>query len=700
MLNEMMTLRHSLQKLGVPTKPRHPDIQMLGKASPLLRVLLRDGGKVDSIEVIGKDVAPLHWTFRDGKHNSFPRISFKPALRGMATDDEMEAVNARRVSLAERRDAFLNLRDKRQLALKDTLPWLKQSHRERIQERGAGLKNAPDPRARQFARLAELFGQTDDEALLTQIDKLVACELTNNPSEDLLNLACRLCFFQSKKSSEDATKACDLYFDFIDPLTYSSSAHPGMVQILTESMSPPEFGTPNGICALTGSEAVIELGKFPEAKLGPLGPTFLHSRNDAIQSAHRYGASGPASMPVSRALASELQASAEELTSPQRKGKTWDSIPSEKPKQSDLLICFIAEFPDLELAEAMNVSEAGFEELGTRIAELAKGNSAFLPEQACVDFFMLRKIDDGNKKTILSSSMSVDAFQHATERWKQACGNVPDIELWVPGKRGEKALRIRPRTLTPGRIVGLSRKAYMTGGTKSQETSGLTFAESFGLVMRGGLADPASSRRILRFLLRRFEPLLLGIGHVRSRQIRSASKPDMESFSPECRRDALDVISLLGALLFHLNIYIHHPMNTPAYLLGQLLAGADVLHRGYCIDVRGQHLPPTLIGNAAMSTAAHSPAKALGQLQRRWKPYNGWAVKRRQDNFKIKIEEATSESDKARFRMIRDGAWAPVNLAPIAAALTESLDDQNPDDAFRAQLFLGYIAGLPRPEQG
>ncbi len=696
MLNEMMTLRRTLQQLGVPTKPRHPDIQMLGKGSPLLRVLLLDGGQVGSIEIISKDVASLHWTFRDGKQNSFPRISFKPALRGAATEAEAKDLTSRK-PLAERRDVFLTLRDKRPLAFASIFPWLSPKHRERICERGNEVANAPDPRSRMFTMLTEVFGQTNDEALLTQIDALVARELVNNPSEDLLNLALRLCF-KDGTASKKPDDACDFYFDFKDSLTYSRAADPGMVRLLTEALPSPGEGTPNGICALTGEKTVIEGDKFPEAAFPILGPTFLHTRNNDIPSSHRYGASGPASMPISRALASELQASSEELTSLTRSGKTWDSIPSEKPKQSDLLICFIPDFTDLEMGKAMNMNESEFEELGNRIAELAKAKGAFMPEQARVEFFVLRRIDKANKKAMLSSSISVKAFLEATERWKRACRNVPDVALWVPGKKGEKALQIRPRTLTPGRIVGLSRKTYMVGGMKSQEASGLSFAESFGLIMRDGLADPATTRRILRFVLRRFEPLLLGIGHVRSRQIRSASKPDMESFTPDCRRDALDVISLLGALLFHLNIDIHQPMNTPAYLLGQLLAGADILHRGYCIDVRGQNLPPTLIGNAAMNTAAHSPAKALGQLQRRWKPYWGWAEKKRAcTNFEEELaKNETNKMKKNRILSIWAGAAVPLKLKVLAETIAGSLSDEPFRETDRAQLFLGYVAGLPR----
>lgn len=697
MLNEMMVLRRTLRELGVSTKSRHPDIQMLAKSSPVLRVFLQTDGKVASVEVISQDLAPKYWTFRDTNKNSFPRISFKPALRSGPSDDELKNLSNKRMAVEQRRYAYLSLRDKYPITIANALPWILSGHRDRIQQRGDTVRQAENPRARLFAKLVDVFLTTNDLNLLCQTEELAAQQLGNNPSEELLDLTCRLSFFDGTKSKKPAD-ACDLYFDFENEEDYFRAGDPDMVQILSDAMPSASEKPFNGICALSGEEALVEDNKFPQANLGPLGLTSLHTRNPKIFSAHRYGKSGPASMQVGQALASELQADSEEMTKAVRKGKTWESIPSEKPGQSDLLLCYIPNLPDLELAQAMVVSEAAFEKLGERMAELAKGNSVFVPEDARIEICVLRKIDDANKKTIHSCSLTRKAFEQAAGLWTLACQNVPDIELIVPGKKGEKALRIHPRTLTFGRIVSLSKNVYRVGGQKAQEATGLSFAEAFGLVMKGRSNDQANVRRILRFMLGRFAPLLIGIGHVRSRQLKSSSKPDMEAFKPESRRNALDAVSLIGALLYQLDIKITKDMNTPAYLLGQLLAGSDILHRGYCLDVRGGSLPPKLIGNSALTTAERNPQSALNQLSRRWPPYNGWATKRRRDDFKQMIEDAKTEGDKGRFRMIRDGAWAPVNMKPLAAALAESLTAERPDDAFRAQLFLGYVAGLPRPE--
>ena len=697
MLNEMMLLRRSLGELGISTKSRHPDLAMLGKGSPLLRVFLDAAGSVTAVEVVGKDVAPNHWTFRDGKQNSFPRISFKPALRGGATGDDLQALTNRRKNLEQRRDSFLNLRVKLPLTVARLIPWVTAGHRQRIAERGADVARGGSTEAKLFNFLVDAFQTTQDESLLIEIENAVVSELTSNPTEDLLALACRLCFLDGAKSAKPVD-ACDLLFDFEDMQTFGRAASPDMVSVLSDALSAPTKSIPTGICALTGQPALIEDDKFPEASLGPLGPTYLHTRNYDIPSVHRYGASGPASMPVGRALASELQAASEELTSPARKGKTWESIPSEKPKQSDLLVCYLPSLPELELASALTANESGFEKLGERIAKLAEGSNVHIPPTSRIEVAVIRKIDKANKKTIHSCSLTRKGLEDAAEAWTKACHNVPDITLVVPNKKGEAASRIGPPTLAPGRIVALSRKLYVNEGTKALDASGLSFAEAFSLVMGGNKNSTVKSRSTLRFVLCRYAPLLIGIGHVKSRLIKSPSKPDMTDFSPDSRRDALAAVSLIGALLFQLDIKITKDMNTQAYLLGQLLAGSDVLHRGYCLDIRGGNLPPKLIGNAAINTAAKNPTAAMDQLRLRWGPYGGWATKRlaETDFPQWLAKNESNEKEKRRIYDIRAGVFAPMMLRELADQLHVAGEWPRIDDAFRAQLFLGYLAGLPR----
>jgi hypothetical protein len=705
MLNELMLLRRTLNEIGVSTKPRHRDLSMLGKSSPVLRVFLNSGGEVVQVEAISKNDAPRHWTFRDWNQNSFPRIAFKPALRGSLSDDELTRLTHKQKNLDQRRELFMNLRGQHRLLIADLVPWLSASHREKIRLRGEALEIAADPRANLFRDLTAAFLTTTDEILLGEIDDKLAEALATAPSDDLLSLAIKFCFLDGVKS-EKPTDACDLLFDFESPANFRRAADPDMINVLSNALADGGEGEASGICALTGRPARIEDDKFPQANLKVLGPTSLHTRNPQIPSAARYGMAGPDSMPVSRLLASELQAASEELTSAAREGKTWISIPSEKPNKRgkasplDLLICYIPGAEGEDAASGMALDEKAFENLGERVAELSKGKDAFLPSDARIEICVLRKLNEGNKKAVYTASLRLPVFRMASERWRTACRSGPPITLYLPpGRKGEQLRKAEPRTLTPGRIVQLSRGVYIRDGADSYQATGITFADAFALIIRAKGGERTFKRRILRLLLSRGIPLLTGVGGARSRR-----KRDLEAIKPEARRDAVDLTALLAAILFQMEINQEQTMNSPAYLLGQLLAGADVLHRGYCLDVRSGSLPPKLIGNAALATAERNPVAALSQLLRRWKPYNGWATKRRRDDASLKQQIAAAEAKDDRktqsdLRMIRDGAWAPENLRPLAEQLAAALITERPTDVFRAQLFLGYVAGLPRPEK-
>jgi hypothetical protein len=104
--------------------------------------------------------------------------------------------------------------------------------------------------------------------------------------------------------------------------------------------------------------------------------------------------------------------------------------------------------------------------------------------------------------------------------------------------------------------------------------------------------------------------------------------------------------------------------------------------------------------------AQSNPIKALAVLSRRWKPYGAWAnrpaaARKKQADL---LEAAAKFSEKSKEqRSLKDRSWAihaalsqaedAVNLSQELASSIRSL---RVDDRFRAELLLGYIAGLPK----
>jgi hypothetical protein len=162
------------------------------------------------------------------------------------------------------------------------------------------------------------------------------------------------------------------------------------------------------------------------------------------------------------------------------------------------------------------------------------------------------------------------------------------------------------------------------------------------------------------------------------------------------RPAALRTCTFLGVLLHKLDRSKELYMNESAFKLGQLLAVADVVHAGYCADMRDGDVPPSLLGNAVLNIAKANPQRALAVLCGRWKPYAGWA--KRVDSFKaLDLSQSADENKKQRGWSIRRAAAQARN----ADELCRDLHGRVPcgaDDAFRAELLLGYIAGLPKRE--
>ena len=125
-------------------------------------------------------------------------------------------------------------------------------------------------------------------------------------------------------------------------------------------------------------------------------------------------------------------------------------------------------------------------------------------------------------------------------------------------------------------------------------------------------------------------------------------------------------------------------MSEAAFMLGQLLAVADVVHVGYCADVRKGDVPPKLLGNSVLTVAQSNPVKALALLGRRWSPYWAWAKR-------VDMDKAKREKNWAVMR----GAAHAARAAELSRDLHGQLPERT-DDTFRAELLLGYVAGLPK----
>ena len=114
-------------------------------------------------------------------------------------------------------------------------------------------------------------------------------------------------------------------------------------------------------------------------------------------------------------------------------------------------------------------------------------------------------------------------------------------------------------------------------------------------------------------------------------------------------------------------------MQQASFLVGRMLALADLLHREYCRHVRDGNIPPQLIGNSLMRTAMEDPQKGLARLLERMTVYQGWANTAQEGELGL-------------------AKWTLGRFGQVAAHLARVDLPTRTTDAEKAQLLLGYLA--------
>ncbi len=627
------------------------------------------------MEVISAKDAPKFWTLRDGNHNSFPRVpigsSDKPLpLRAGGDKGLLEVLGKKQADDKEQLDAFRKLYKTSALELKGLVPW--PSYRDRLQKRLHDLEQLRETDAKAVLFLLDRVLSTDGAELLKTLDSALERAIQETPDVTLVTLAAQVLFIGAGEVLLDIGVDADFPRTSCDPRNMGE---------ITDVLNQSAQGGAVGRCALTGQLVRVEDDKFPQPTLPVIGPTYLYSKNTDIPCASRYKRAGPEGFPVSRDLLSRLQATAETLAAEERKGRTWSRVPSEKPKQYDLLLAFIPLLNDLQAAAGMAEDEAAFEELASRLIEIAQGQYVGFSEQARI--VVLRRVDPGNRKVIFSTTSAVKDLAAAASRWTEGCRNTPDIRLLVPHGKSKPAEDRGPGRIAPGNLVALGREVFTRDGKERQEAPGPTFTDAMRLFLGREFVRGSIARRLLPLYLTRRGPLVAGMAH-------SSRRGDRKDFDA---KGTLDTISVLGLLLNELARKKEGYMNDVAFQLGQLLAGADVLHRGFCEHQRGGSIPSALLGNQALALAQRSPVAALNMLCNRWRVYAGWAEKNRA-SAEIPSPELPRE-EKDRAWAVYQGVTISRKLRPLAQSLHGCALPDRADNRFRAEMLLGYIAGSP-----
>lgn len=724
MLNEIFVLEKGLSAANIKVVSRHANVQSPGKSNAF-HIRLNGYGRPVEASLLTKDRISNLWTLRNGNHNSFPYVQWDPLLEvpntasGWSTRFSEDWHKAwKEQSPQEKREeleSYINARNdknsksykpnervKVNQGLQNSLQSRLNSLQALSQDADAAVIPAVIKRFQRFTK-----GENSISALVNQIMLEV-----KNGDEELIDLGRdALIGRKVREGRKEKIKGCAFYFDVPRGEFNLDVADQRHASTISRTLSLSGNSGSTGRCDLTGDETQLHAGPFPQPTIGSLGQVYLFSKNENIKAAGRYGSYADKALKVGAELMQRLAGALDAITETHRKGQTWRSIPSEKPKKSDLLLAFVDTALDEPVADILADDdepadpEQTFLARAQRVIEAFKGKSEDDFRRTPVTMTVLRKVDTGNAKAILHRTFSVRVLYEAVRAWDLAEKNLPDWPvLPAKAKNGHVRRRHAPH-IAPLQLPRLTRVHFIHVGRDKakREPVGLGAQDALALFL-GERRIKGIARSTLHLILERQGTLCSGtaqalrkdgagkkFNHAKRKKFNHAKKYDWSA--------ALQTVSLIGLCLAKLGRQKEEYMNEVAFKLGQLLAVADTVHVGYCADMRGGKVPPTLLGNSVLAMAQSNPIKALALLSRRWKPYGAWAKRPSLRSHAQQLKNSSKEEEKRRGWDILKAVSQAHRVDELCGELHAQLL-QRVDDTFRAELLLGYMAGLPKSQSG
>jgi hypothetical protein len=629
MLTELYRLTESLRAAGIRVPPRHPRVGEPGKsAGTAMRVRLNANGDVTGLERITDDEWPGLWIISDHNHNFFPvcRLGFS-----MSED----AWSKRDVNLLGR-----------------------------LNRKALELK-------------AACGGHSDVSRVASLADRFLMAAA--NPEQ----LHTSLKRYGAKIVSDGGKY--QFAFDLDQGTIYRAAVKEGVARVL-----PHHDGGrhPAKACAYTGEGTSLQVGPFPAVRLPVLNKAFpLVSMFSEASCNYRYGLTDSSVVPVATSVALEMQNALAFIVDDEREGRTWRGVwnghfekSGGRPRERrDLLIAYVESGVDLpapiaDLFGADPDSKAKqFEVDASAVCDALDGVARKAPASR-LNLFVLRRVSEGQAQVQLSVQPTVGAVIEAARFWQEGGKNIPEVAVPAVSKQGSPSF-YQPRIPHPDRLVSLTSREWMESGKRWSPSRGTSLRHVLTMMLKDAGWDRAATD-LLRLTISRTWPLMVGLfgSLLRLRPEKSAN----HGYSPEACRNALLTTSALGILLYALGHRKEEYMHAAPFLVGRLLALADLLHREHARHEREAEPPSQMIGNALMTVAQDNPTAAIARLSGRLPFYKAWAER--------------SNDGLAK--------WAAARIQGIATDLESVGLPLTMHDADRAQLILGYVARLSDSNAG
>lgn len=745
MLSEAWELRRALERSGLTPTPKHKRVTTPGRSSPCLRVRLGPHCGMLAVEDVSRDDWP-GWTVMEGNQNSFPVVRLSDPVLTLPRDDETwkklgfdekgkrrkPPADAQRIAVLDELTATLS----GLLSPKGEDLWRRLRDRKALELLATSRQEGADLLA--LKALAVLFRHwaSAPNAFLNEVSRQAVAGLKQGRLSAIETVEQLLVgkgppHADGKRTPSTVQLAIDVTeAERFGASVYSEKTKKKLVALLPENPVDPRRGdgipgsAASGVDAFTGEEAELEDKTFPKAELPtpsarttdapigrksfPLASMFSEARcND------RYGMTGAAVFPISRRRGTRLKEALEFITADERRERTWQHVASgrfetrngRKVSKPDLLVVYAEDKPDLQARAAAYFGQGPaetakkFEVDAQAVCEALRGVAHMRPRSR-LNLFLIRETSKGQAQVVLSESPTIEEVLDSAERWKQgATANVPAIVLALPPQeKGQPVVEGAPEAPYPDQVVRLLSYQWVRDGASpkakggkptqpNQAVVGPGLSDVLALMLRTQGKWEAVATQLLSLLLQRLTPLLVGVfGAAHACAARGDREP-LFDYPRESRLVALRAVAVLGILLDAFDCRKEAYMENAPYLVGQVLALADTIHKDYCMAVRKGSLPNSLIGTSLMRRALDSPASAIADLAERMLEYLRWAKT-------AEVPRDASENDPRKIAVF-EARKKLRQYQSLAAKLGSQVLPSECTDVMKAQLLFGFLATPP-----
>lgn len=417
---------------------------------------------------------------------------------------------------------------------------------------------------------------------------------------------------------------------------------------------------------------------MPTVKLAGGFEVTLRTMFGANYCQYRYGAADNASYPISPQKRLALQAALIWLGDKEHQYKTWmntdkDEIlfvyPFKLPKVNADFVRVFKRVPNSSITFE-NEAKALIDDLRGRHPAGAKAHADRL------QVFILRKMDKARTKVLYTRVTDPAELKQRADAWSRGCANLPRFPFG------------QPKTLFPMDVADVLNCVWKQDGKLATDKF-----------------RPVPHYRGMELLMEKDEPTTQDLSMLTKGCINLIPLLGVLNITDRTHAQTIwwrakDMMALCGLLLDRIQRRKENYMDDFAFQYGQLLKVSDELHALYGKVVRNEDVPPQLAGSGLVQAATEFPIRTLTQLGQRMMPYWTWAKSYQYRKLKAEqIAEEQKGDDKIMLSTRRAG-WLLYLYEGIVAKLRAAWNEKTRlNDAEKAQLFLGYLAALPKKDK-